>query len=483
MALEQRLELKMLQKLILTPQLQQAIKLLQMPQLELSQTLQSELTENPFLEETTEEPVREESEQEVQNSPESDSLAMASDDVETPLEGLMGFSVDDYFESRSFDGRDLGYFTPDTTASETVEQFINEGEGLIEHLNWQLRMCKAPDRVRIAAETVIGNIDDRGYLQSTGEEMSGNAGLALQLMREAIALVQSFDPCGVGARDLRECLILQLGPLELRGSMVEHIIQDNLEDVEKRRYQKIAQQYACTLEDVKHAIRVIESLEPKPGRGMAEASTVYIRPDVYIIRDEEEFRIVLNDENIPNLRINGYYRKLMMQKNSLSKEDRDFLEDKKRAAEWLLKSLDHRNKTIYRVTQSILNFQRSFFFEGVSRLRPLNLKDVAQELGMHESTISRATSSKYLSCEHGIYNFKYFFSSAVSVDTGAVSSTSVKEIIGKIIGEEDIRKPCSDQKISEMLKERHNITVARRTVAKYREEMQIQPQNLRKKID
>lgn len=481
MALEQRLEMKMLQKLILTPQLQQAIKLLQMPQIELSQTLATELIENPFLEEVVDDPIKEETDQDIQDSPESDNLHMASDDTEAPLENLMGFSVDDYFDNRSYDGRDLGYFSPDTSITETMEQYVNEGEGLTEHLTWQLRMSPAPDDVRMAAETVIGNIDERGYLQASDEELSSNSGISAELIAKGVQLVQSFDPPGVGARDLKECLTLQLGPLELRGTLVEQIIQNNLEDVEKRRYQRISQQYACSLEEVKSAVKVIESLEPKPGRGMSETSTMYIRPDVYIVRDGDDFRIVLNDENIPHLRINSYYRKLMMQKNAMSKDEKDFLEDKKRSAEWLLKSLDHRNKTIYRVTESILTFQRDFFFEGVSRLKPLNLKDVAQDLGMHESTISRATSNKYLSCEHGLYGFKYFFSSAVSANTGAVSSTSVKELINKIIGEEDIKKPYSDQKISEMLKELHNITIARRTVAKYREELQIPPQNMRKR--
>lgn len=483
MAIELRQELKILQKLILTPQLQQAIKLLQMPQIELSQTLQTELTENPFLEEASDEVAMDEFETETQNSPESDTLHAVTEDSEAPLDSMMGFSVDDYFDNRSYDGRDLGYFTPDSTTSETLDQYTSEGEGLIEHLNWQLRMSPAPDDVRQAAETVIGNIDERGYLQSTNEEMSENSGLAVELIQRAVELVQGFDPSGVGARDLKDCLVLQLRPLDLQGTMVEQIIRNNLEDVEKRRYQKIAQQYSCAIEDVKNAVKVIESLEPKPGRGMTESSTVYIRPDVYIVRDGEDFRILLNDENIPHIRINSYYKMLMTQKGALSKDEREFLEDKKRAAEWLLKSLDHRNKTIYRVTQSILTFQREFFLEGVSKLKPLNLKDVAQDLEMHESTISRATSNKYLSCEHGLYGFKYFFSSAVSADTGAVSSTSVKEIIGKIISEEDIKKPYSDQKISEMLKESYNIVVARRTVAKYREELQLPPQNMRKKLD
>ncbi len=479
MALEQRLEIKILQKLILTPQLQQAIKLLQMPQLELSQTINNELVENPFLEEVAEEAPADERPSEMSDE---EGVQNAPDDAEAPLEKLIGLGVDEYFDNRSYDGRDLGYFNPDSNPAQSLEQFVSEGSDLYDHLTWQLRFSDASDRVRNAGEAVIGNIDDNGYLQATVEDIAGYSEVGMAAAAEAVALVQGFDPPGVGARDLRECLLIQLGPLELAGTLVEEFIRNNLSDIEKRKYQMLATRYACTLEEVREAVRVIEGLEPKPGRGMSTLQPIYIKPDVYIIKDNDDFRIVLNDDNMPSLRINSYYRKLLSNKSSLQKDEKEYLNERLRSAVWLLKSLDHRNKTIYRVTESILNFQREFFERGVAQMKPLNLRDVARDLDMHESTISRATSNKYLSCGHGLFNFRYFFSSGIMGDFGAVSSTSVKDMIGKIINEEDPVKPLSDQKVADMLGG-INMKVARRTVAKYRDELHIPPQSLRRKTE
>jgi RNA polymerase sigma-54 factor len=475
--MEHRLELKLLQKLILTPQLQQAIKLLQLPQIELSQTLQNELVENPFLEETVVELSPEEA-----KSQEADEAEREDHDMELPVGEQADFAVDDYFDTRSFDGRDLGYFSPDVTTSQTLEHYVSEGTDLYDHLTWQLRFSDASDEVREAAEVVIGNIEENGYLKATEEEIAQYAGCSAETAREAISLVQTFDPVGVGARDLKECLLLQLPPLNLEGTLVEDLIGNHLEDIEKRKFQQLATRFGCTLEEIKEAVKVISDLEPKPGRGYSAVQPIYIKPDVYVVRADGDFQIILNDENMPNLRINSYYRKLLMAKDALKKDEKAYLEERLRSAVWLLKSLDHRNKTIYRVTESILKFQREFFENGVSRLKPLNLKDVASDLGMHESTISRTTSNKYLSCGHGLFNFRYFFSSGLKTTSGSVSSTSVKDMIKKLVDEENPRKPLSDQKISEMLKSL-NIKVARRTVAKYREEMNIPPQNIRKRIE
>jgi RNA polymerase sigma-54 factor len=487
MALEHRLELKMLQKLILTPQLQQAIKLLQMPQLELSQMLSEELVENPFLEEISEvsektEPLREEVRRDEAGQQEEPVSPLAADDAEVPLERLTGFSVDEYFDSRGADGRDLGYFSPDINPTQSLDQYVSHDTDMYDHLNWQLRFSDAHEDVKSAAELVIGNIDDNGYLQATEDDIAKYSDTSIETARDAIGLVQSFDPPGIGASNLKECLILQLNGLDLNGSLVEEIVSESLREVEKRKYQRLAQKHSCSVDEIKEAVKVIEGLEPKPGRGMSASQTVYIKPDVFVVWGEGDLRIVLNDDNIPNIRINNFYKKLLSNKNSLNKEEKDYLEERLRSAVWLLKSLDHRNKTIYRVTESILNFQRGFFLDGVSNMKPLNLKDVATDLGMHESTISRATANKYLACSHGLFNFRFFFSSAVRSSTGPISSTSVKEMIRKIVSEEDPRKPLSDQKIAEILKSL-NISVARRTVAKYRDEMNIHSQSLRRKVD
>ena len=405
-----------------------------------------------------------------------------SEDTETPFDVLMNTGVEDYFESRSYDGRDLGYFTPDNNPHQGFEQFVSKQGGFHDHLNWQLRFATASEDALNAAESVIGNIDDNGYLQATVEEIALSAGVSETDAYEAILVVQGFDPPGVGARDLRECLLIQIRQLGLHDSLAERMIRENLKEIERRKYQEIASQHGVPVDEVRMAVQVIQGLEPKPGAAMSGSDPIYIKPDVYVVREGDGFRIILNDEGIPHLRINGYYRKLMAQKNTLQKEEKEYLKDSFRSAVWLLKSLDHRNKTIYRVTESIIKFQGEFFEQGVSALKPQNLKDVARDLGMHESTISRATSNKYLSCQHGLFGFRYFFSSSLKSGEGTVSSTSVKTMIQKITEEENSRKPYSDQKISELLKS-SGITVARRTVAKYREELRIPAQHMRRRAD
>jgi len=478
MALEHRLEVKMMQKLVLTPQLQQAIKLLQMPQLELSMTLNNEMIENPFLEETVELVDQDER----NTSSESETMPAPQEDAETPLDRLLGFSVDGYFDARSYDGRDLGYFNPDTNTPQTFDQFVSNSSDIYDHLNWQLRLSNASDELKNAAESVIGNLDEKGYLKSSAEEIASYADVPISAAREAIELVQKFDPPGVGARDLRECLLLQLDELDLKGTLVEKIISQNLHELEKRQYKQISHQYNVPMEEVLRAVKIIEGLDPKPGSGFSGSDTIYIKPDVYVIKDADDFRIVLNDENIPNLRINNYYRKILSQKSLLDKNEKEYLTERLRSAVWLLKSLDHRNKTLYRVTESLVKFQFEFFDKNVSYLKPLNLKDVAQDLGLHESTISRATSNKYLSCAHGLFSFRFFFSSGLSSGDGEVSSNYVRDMMRKIIQEEEPRKPLSDQKIADILKS-SGIKVARRTVAKYRDEMNIAPQSQRRRLD
>ena len=478
MALESRLELKLSQKLVLTPQLQQAIKLLQMPQLELSQTINQELTENPFLEEevTNEQP--ESLEQDTSNLDETPSR----DDAETPLEGLMTFTVDDYFDERSSDGRDVGYFNPGTMTHPTFEQFTSRENDLYDHLLWQLRLTANTDALKEIGEAIIGNIDENGYLCASDDELVKASGHVINDVKEAITLIQSFDPPGTGARTLKECLLIQLRMLELSGSLVEKLVIDHLSDLERKNYKSLAKHYDTTLDDIIAAVKIIEELDPKPGRNFANVSTNYITPDVHIEKNDDEFQIILNDEGVPRLRLNSHYRKLLANKSMLSKEEKNYLDERLRSAVWLLKSLDQRNRTIYKVTESIIKFQKDFFNKGMQYLKPLNLRDVSEDIDMHESTVSRVTSNKHLSCNQGIYSFRHFFSSALQGNNGNISSTIVKEMIKKLILEEDSIKPYSDLKIAEMLKQK-NISIARRTIAKYREELKIPPHNKRKRYD
>lgn len=477
MALESRLELKLSQKLVLTPQLQMAIKLLQMPQLELSQALNQELVENPFLEETMELSSTEELSKEEKESVETPE---EYDDTEAPLEKLIGFQADDYFEERSYDGRDLGYFTSGNVTQPPFEYFLSTTSDLFDHLLWQLRLSKEDEDVRSVGELIIGNIDENGYFRGTLEEITELSTNDGETVERALRLVQSFDPPGIAARDVRECLQLQLRRLDLQGTLVENLVLNDLDLLGKRKYPQLAKQYDVPLEEIMSAIKIIEGLDPKPGGNLSSSAANYIIPDVYIIKTDSGYQIVLNDEGLPKLRINNYYQRLLSQKNSIPKEDRQFLEDKLRSAIWLMKSLDQRNKTIYRVTENILVYQREFFDNGVNSLKPLNLKDIAVELNLHESTISRVTSNKYLSCPRGIYSFRFFFSNAIPSDTGEISSTSVKEMVRKIISEEDTGKPLSDMRIVNIFRNQ-NITIARRTIAKYREELKIPAQSQRKR--
>jgi len=478
MALESRLELRLSQKLILTPQLQQAIKLLQLPHLELSEFLSQELIENPFLEESVEEIPVEELTQEEKESVE---IEEAQEDAEAPLEKLMNFTVDEYFEERGYDGKDLGYFNPGTVSPPSFEQFLTRGPDLYDHLLWQLRFSNEPESIRKIGEVIIGNIDENGYLRASIEEIIDGTKTQRETVEKALSLIQGFDPIGVGARNVMECLLLQLKALNLGGTLVEKIIINNMDELEKRRYPQIAHQYNLPLKDIMSAVKIIEGLEPKPGRNFSNYNTNYVVPDVFLVKTADGYQIILNDEGLPRLRVSSFYKKLIRQNNAFSKEDKQFLVEKLRSAVGLLKSLDQRDRTIYRVTESLLSLQKDFFDKGIKYLKPLTLRDVASVLNLHESTISRVTSSKYLSCEHGTFCFRFLFSSALQSGMGSVSSTSVKDIIKKIVIEEDSQKPLSDQNIGEMLK-KNGIIIARRTVAKYREEMGIPSQTHRRKF-
>ncbi len=477
MALESRLELRLSQKLILTPQLQQAIKMLQLPHLELTEFLNQELMENPLLEETPDEVPDEELTAEERDSIEVEDTF---EDAGAPLERLMNFSVDEYFEERGSDGRDMGYFNPGVITPPSFDQFLSKKPDLYDHLLWQLRMSNLPEEIKKAGEIIIGNIDENGYLISSVEEMVEMEKIPPETVEKALYLVQSFDPSGVGARNIKECLLLQLWVLNLQGTIIEKIIANNMDDLEKKKYTSIAQQYNLPLKDIMTAVNVIEGLEPKPGRNYSSTSTNYIIPDVYLIKTAEGYQIILNDEGLPRLRVSSFYRKLIQQNNAYPKEDKQFLMEKLRSAVGLLKSLDQRNRTIYRVTETLLHLQRDFFERGVEHLKPLTLKDVASTLDLHESTVSRVTSNKFLSCEHGVFCFRYLFSSALHSGLGSISSTSVKSTIKKIVTEEDSLKPLSDQQVAEILR-KTGIVIARRTVAKYREEMGIPSQAQRKK--
>jgi RNA polymerase sigma-54 factor len=479
MAQEQRLELRLSQKLILTPQLQQSIKLLQLPLLELTQDINQELMNNPLLEENIER------ENEVRNEQpgtavEEETFREPSDYAEAPLEKIFGFTTDSYFEERESDGRDFGYFSDGSEEMSSPFERNRSKTDLYEHLLWQLRLSSVSGPVGKTAEIIINNLNDYGYLQASLDEVVTMADTDLAVAGEALKFVQGLDPSGVGARNLQECLLLQLPPLNLNGTLVEHILTEGFPELEGKKYKQLAAKLKVSIDDIFTSVKIIEGLEPRPGRNYSSDEPVHIIPDVYVEESDGKFIITLNEEGIPKLRLSNYYRRLLANKKTLGPEEKLFLEEKLRSAIWLLRSLDQRNKTIYKVTESILKFQEDFFRKGHKYLKPLNLRDIAEDLGMHESTISRVTSNKYIQCPQGLLNFRYFFSNAVASSGGDMSSSTVKDIIKQIITEEDPKDPLNDQKIVDILKNR-GINVARRTAAKYREELKITSHLKRKK--
>jgi RNA polymerase sigma-54 factor len=478
MAIEQRLELKLSQKLILTPQLQQSIKLLQLPLLELSQDINQELINNPMLEESTEGESDGKNESSVTAAEEP--FSERSGDIEAPLEKIFGFTADNYFEERESDGRDFGYFneSPEEVSS-PFERNRNKTD-LYEHLLWQLRLSHISETTGPTAEIIINNLNDDGYLKASPEEIAKLADVDLNIVEEALSYVQRLDPPGVGARNLQECLLLQLKTLDLEGSFVEKILVSGFTELERKKYKQLAAKLNTSIDEILAAVKIIEGLEPRPGRNYSGEEPLHIVPDVFVEESDGKFIIMLNDEGVPKLRLSNYYRKLLANKKSLGTEEKQFLEEKLRSAIWLLRSLDQRNKTIYRVTESILKFQEDFFRKGPSYLKPLNLKNIAEDLGMHESTISRVTSNKYVQCPQGLLNFRFFFSNAVSSARGTISTSTVKDIIKQLISDENPKEPLNDKKIVNLLKDK-GINVARRTAAKYREELKILSHIKRKK--
>lgn len=314
------------------------------------------------------------------------------------------------------------------------------------------------------------------------EDLYRLSGTDPEKVDDVLALMQTFDPIGVCARDLGECLLLQARYLEIDTPLLTAIITDHLNHLENKNYKAICRALKVKLNDVIAAVNVIRGLEPRPGRQYSDDQPHYITPDIYVYRLGNEFIIMINDDGMPKLRVNSFYRNAMRQGSKMSGQAKDYMQDKMRSAAWLIRSIHQRQKTIYRVMESILNFQREFFEKGITHLKPMVLRDVAEDIGMHESTISRVTTNKYVHTPLGIFELKYFFNSSIQrVHGEAIASASVQEKIRKIVEAENPKKPYSDEKISKLLKEQ-NINIARRTVAKYREIMGVLPSNKRKQF-
>jgi len=479
MALELRQQLKLTQQLIMTPQLQMAIKLLQLSRLELLNTIRKELEENPTLEEEIHEVSSEES---LDGQPDKASTDSASTEEVTIKENIREDDIDwnNYINEYSSSGRT--HFEAERKESPDFESFIAHKESLRDHLLWQLLMTSPTQEEEKIGSLIVGNLNEDGYLEASVENLATMSGSDPDKIEQVLSLMQTFDPTGVCARDLRECLLIQARYYDLDDTIVIKIIENHLNHLENKNYRAIAKSLKISIEDVITAVKVIKGLEPRPGREFAEEEAQYINPDVFVYKLENEFVILVNDDGMPRLHVNNFYKNAFKDGGTFSDDAKEYIQEKMRSATWLIRSIHQRQKTIYKVMESILKFQRSFFEKGIAYLKPMVLRDVAEDIGMHESTISRVTTNKYVHTPRGIFELKYFFNSSIQrVQGDAIASASVQEKIRQIIESEDPKKPYSDDKISKLLKE-SNISIARRTVAKYREMMRVLPSNKRKEF-
>ena len=473
MAFDIKQTVKLSQQLLMTPQLQQAIKLLQLSRIELEQFVQQQLSENPVLEEIQkDDPIKETEESQIIDK------QMEKASILDKMDGKGEYdweSFSRYKESLPTSSSKYREEAPN------YENILSSSKTLNDYLLSQIGELDFSEEENKIACLIIGNIDERGYLRQPLEEIISE-GFDRDLVEGVLDTIQRLEPSGVGARDLKECLMIQIRNSKLKNGIIEKIVENHLHDLETKNYPNIAKALKIDLNTVIENIQTISSLEPIPGRQFSSDSVQYIIPDIYIFKLKDEWVLALNDEGLPRLSINTDYQKVFSDsKKTLNSGDKEYLQEKLKSASWLIKSLDQRQKTIYRVTEAILKKQQDFFEKGVQYLKPMILKDVADDLDLHESTISRVTTNKYVHTPFGIFELKYFFSTSVATSNGeGISSESVKNMISSFIKEENPAKPLSDQTIVEMLEEK-GVQLARRTVAKYREQLGIAPSGKRKK--
>lgn len=477
MAIELRQQLKLSQQLVMTPQLQMAIRLLQLSRLELMDMIRQELEENPVLDEVLEDSAEERPyESEEKTEVESDSEKEVT--IEEKIPGDIDWT--NYIEEYNAPGK-MNFETEDRDTPK-FEAFIAGKESLTDHLLWQLRMSTLSDDQIAIGNLIIGNLNKDGYLLSAVGEIAEMGECPAEKVEKVLETMQTFDPVGVCARDLSECLLIQARSIQCDDPIVVNIIKNHLNHLENKNYNAICKALKADLKEISAAVQIIRGFEPRPGRQFSDENPQYITPDIYVYKLDNDFAIVLNDDGMPKLRVNAIYQNAMNTEGQISASAKDYMQEKLKSAAWLIKSIHQRQKTIYKVMESILKFQRDFFEKGVAHLKPMVLRDVAADIEMHESTISRVTTNKYAFTPQGIFELKYFFNSSINRIHGeAIASASVQEKIRKIIENENPKKPFSDDKISAILKE-SDINIARRTVAKYREMMKILPSNKRKQI-
>jgi RNA polymerase sigma-54 factor len=488
---------KMTLSQVLAPQLQQSLALLQAPTLELKALVEQEMQQNPVLEEVsssqTEQIDKEEAAAEAAQAAVDPTEPPADVTYDPALEKERNGPVDDFqaeFERLTqLDQEWRDHFAqtniPMRRSEEEEErrQFMFDSltakTSLQEDLLEQMRESDLPEEQWPIAEAIIGNIDDYGYLKATMEELTAATNAPAEKLLEVLNVIQTFQPPGVGARDLRECLMLQLERAGKQHTLEYLIIRDYMDALGRRRLPEIAKGLDQPIEEIQEAVERIARLEPRPGRDFLPDNDVYILPEVFVARSGDDYAVTTNDEQVPHLRISNTYKDLMAQANS-SAEVREYIREKIRAGKFLIKSLHQRQQTILNIAKEIVKRQREFMEKGVAYLKPMTMAQVAEVVGVHETTVSRAVSGKYMETPRGIFEMKYFFTSGFQTAQGeGLSNTSVKDMIAEIFGKEDTGKPLSDQEVVKMLAEK-GINIARRTVAKYRAELNILPSNLRK---
>lgn len=455
------LELKQTLRLspVLTQQLQQAIKLLQLSRLELIEAIELEVQENPILDLEEKEPKEEQ-----------------------PVEEQTG-DKDDVAEWLERYSPSEGYSPQEERERPDYENMVKKTLNLRDHLRWQAGLAELSHDERIIAEWIIENIDDNGYLAYPLSEISSTSGYTEEALEAVLKKIQKLDPPGVGARDLRECILIQYEVKGEKDPIFEDIIRSFFDLFHKTNLKELVKRTGYPVEKIKEVFEKVKEYDPKPGRNFADEFTAYVVPDVFVVKTEDGLEIFLNDDEIPDLKMNRYYIDLYLNKGTNS-STKNYIKKKITQAEWFIKSIQQRQKTLFLVSQSIVTFQGEFFEKGLRFLRPLILKDVAQDIGVHESTVSRITSSKYMSTPHGIFELKFFFPTGINKEEGRPLSTNVvMDLICEMIKEENKKKPLTDDEIVSLLKEQHSIKIARRTVAKYRDSLNISSSRERGALD
>jgi len=486
MILKQRLDQRQVQKLILAPALQQAIKLLPLTNLELIEIIDSELSQNPMLEfeeETAEKPSEEEAKPEDKDASEKEKEAGEGDSSFEESSESKNEEEDQEFTAYFEEYFDSGFrpFPSEKKEMTSLENIVSKSFSLWDHLNWQANLTFFDKKDREIAQQIIGNINEDGYLTVSIEEIAKATASTEEKVNEVREKIKAFDPVGAGSLSLKEALLAQMSYFNINDETTQKIVKDYLHLLEKLDYSQLAKALGIPLSAVKQHIEVIKGLEPIPGRKYSEERTTYVVPDIIVTKEDDELKIMLNNEGLPSLRINSYYKRLLARASKENPDAYRFLKDKLKKAFWFLRSLDQRNRTIYKVAKYIVDKQKNFIDRGIEYIKPLTLMELAQDIGVHESTVGRVVANKYIMTPRGVFSLKYFFHKSISGDSGEeVSSLRIKDKIKKLIEDEDKGAPLSDIEIVELLG-RENLKIARRTVAKYRKQLRISPSHIRKR--